>query len=100
MASPETPQHPTPPRPLPVDVTRAVAALLTGGSASEMEKLVRAYVRALRAAGLPPEQALRRVKEVVGVATVTPLPVRDVRASERLADDVVAWFVAEYYRTD
>jgi hypothetical protein len=57
-------------------------------------------VHALKRAGLPPEQALRRVKEVVRVSATTPLPDRAPRPSDRLADDLVAWFVAEYYRPD
>jgi len=98
----DTPEHSdTPPRPIPADVTRAVsAALEAGGSTEELERIVRAYVRALKAADVPPEQALKRVKTVVGVPTVTPLPVPGPQGSERLATLVVAWFVAEYYRAD
>ncbi|HUQ83307.1 MAG TPA: hypothetical protein VM076_19290 [Gemmatimonadaceae bacterium] len=93
-------EHPTPPRPLPANVTRALAAFVAGGSAAELEQLVRGYVRALRAAGLPPEQALRRVKDVVAAVPITPLPIRTARTVEKLAGDVVVWFVAEYYRVD
>ena len=101
MIPPESQHHRTPPRPQPADVGRAVtAAFTTGGSTSELERLVRAYVRALKDADIPPEQALTRVKEVVGVSTVTPLPERGPLPSDGLADDVIAWFVAEYYRAD
>ena len=98
MAAPEDPRHPTPPRPAPAAVQRAVAAaLVTGGSTAELERIVRDYVRELRVASLA---ALKRVKDVVGLATVTPIEGRGPLASERLAVDVVAWFVAEYYRAD
>jgi len=98
----DTPEHaPTPPRPLPAEVTRAVtAALAVGGSTEELERIIRTYVRALKAAAIPPEQALKRVKTVVGVPTVTPLPTPGPQGSERLATLVVRWFVAEYYRAD
>jgi hypothetical protein len=43
---------------------------------------------------------LMRVKSMVPTSTVTPLPVRGARSSASLADDVMAWFVAEYYRAD
>lgn len=101
MTPPEAEHHWTPPRPQPADVGRALAtAIVTGGSTMDLEHLVRAYVRALKNADVPPEQALRRVKDVVGVSTVTPLPVSGPLASNRLADDVIAWFVVEYYRAD
>lgn len=94
-------QTPTPPRPLPADVARAVtAALAAGGSTDELERIIRTYVRALKAADVPPEQALKRVKTVVGVPTVTPLPIPGPQGSDRLATLVMAWFVAEYYRAD
>jgi hypothetical protein len=98
----DTPEHsPTPPRPIPADVSRAVAAALaTEGSTEELERIVRAYVRALKDAAVAPEQALKRVKAVVGVPTTTPLPTPAPQASERLAKLVVGWFVAEYYRAD
>jgi hypothetical protein len=92
--------HPTPSRPQPADVRRAIAAVVTSGSTAELERVVRAYVRALRKADVPPEQALRRVKDVVGAAHATPLPARGAPAPDRLAADVVSWFVAEYYRAD
>jgi len=96
MSSPDSRQHPTPPRPVPADVGRAVAAaLVAGGSAAALQGVVTEYVRALRMAGVPPERALKRVKDVVGVSIVTaalPTP------SDRLASQVVEWFVAEYYR--
>ncbi len=101
MAAPEDPRHPTPPRPVPAAVGRAVAAaLVTGGSTEELERIVRDYVRELRVASLAPEEALKRVKDVVGLSRVTPIAGRGPLASERLAVDVVAWFVAEYYRAD
>jgi hypothetical protein len=101
MIPPEAPRHWTPPHPQPADVGRAMsAALATGGSTAALERLVRGYVRALKDADVAPEQALKRVKDVVGVSTVTPLPGRGPLASDHLADDVVAWFVAEYYRAD
>ena len=101
MAAPEDPRHPTPPRPVPAAVRRAIAAaLVTGGSTAELERIVRDYVRELRGASLSPEQALTRVKDVVGLSTVTPIAGRGPLASDRLAVDVVAWFVAEYYRAD
>ena len=94
-------EHPTPARPQPADVGRAVAdALVTGGSTEDLERVVRSYVRALKQADVPPEQALKRVKETVGVSTVTPLPGRGSLPSDQLGDRVVAWFVAEYYRAD
>ena len=94
-------EHPTPPRPQRADFGRAIAAaLVTGGSTADLERLVRGYVRALKDANIPPEHALPRVKELVGVSTVTPLPGRGPLPSDRLADQVVAWFVAEYYRAD
>lgn len=94
-------EYPTPPRPQPADVGRAVAAaLVTGGSPAELRVLVCAYVRDLKNAGLPPEAALKRVKEVIGVTAVTPIPEKDPLPSDRLASDVVRWFVAEYYRTE
>jgi hypothetical protein len=40
------------------------------------------------------------VKDVVVTPTLTAMPQRDRGAPERLADDLVAWFVAEYYRAD
>lgn len=94
-------EQPTPPRPEPADVGRAVrAALVAGASPAELRGIVCDYVRALKRAGLPPEQALKRVKAVVGVPTVTPLPERGLSPADRLAGDVVEWFVAEYYRAD
>lgn len=56
-----------------------------------------AYARALKAAEVPPEQALERVKDV---ARTPPPPFSPTTRTERLADDVVVWFVAEYYRAD
>jgi hypothetical protein len=101
MTAPEAPRHPTPPRPLAPDVGRAVAAAVAkGGSSAELERIVRAYVRALKNAEIPPEQALKRVKEVVVTPTLMADPQRGRAAPERLADDLVAWFVAEYYRAD
>jgi len=101
MAAPEDPRHPTPPRPERAAVGRAIAAaLVTGGSTADLERIVRNYVRQLRVAGLLPEEALTRVKDVVGLSTVTPIAGRGPLASDRLAVDVVAWFVAEYYRVD
>ena len=86
---------------MPAAVGRAIdAALVTAGSTAELERIVRDYVRELRVARLAPEQALKRVKEVVGLSTVTPIAGRGPLASDRLAVDVVAWFVAEYYRAD
>jgi hypothetical protein len=100
MTAPEAPRKPTPPRPLPVEVGQVVAAALaTNGSTAALERLVRGYVRALKAAEVSPEQALKRVKEVVGVSKADPAA-RNRRPSERLANDVVAWFLAEYYRAD
>jgi len=100
MTAPES-QSPTPPRPRPADIGRALAAaLVTGGSPAELRGIVCEYVRTLKRAGLPPEQALKRVKEVVGVSAVTPLPGRGPLPSDRLAGQVVDWFVAEYYRAD
>ena len=93
------PHHPTPPRPHPADVGRAVAAALTtGGSTAELERIVRSYVRALRTADVAPEQTLKRVKDVVGLATVVPST--EPTLAGRLAEKVLAWFVAEYYRAD
>ena len=101
MAAPEDPRHPTPPRPVPAAVRRAIAAaLVTGGSTAELERIVRDYVRELRVASLTPEEALTRVKDVVGLSRVTPIAGGGPLASDRLAVDVVAWFVAEYYRVD
>ena len=101
MIPPEAQDHRTPPRPQPADIRRAVAmAVSAPGSTEELERLVRSYVRALRDADVPPEQALSRVKKVVGAVSVTPIPGRPLTASERLSADVVAWFVAEYYRAD
>jgi len=95
------PEHPTPPRPQPDDVGRAVAAAIgSSGSSAELRRIVVSYVRALKGAGLPPEAALRRVKEVVGVtATVTPIPPGPL-PSDQLSREVVRWFLAEYYRPD
>ena len=91
------PEKPTPPAPMPADIGRAVgAALMTGGMSADLERLVRAHVRDLRRADVPPEQALRRVKDAVGVSPATPAS----GASDQLRDSVVAWFVAEYYRAD
>ena len=93
------PHCPTPPRPHPADVGRAVAAALTtGGSTAELERTVRAYVRALRSADVPPEQALKRVKGVVGVARVASHTAPTL--ADQLAEQVLVWFVAEYYRAD
>ncbi len=101
MMSPDAQHHHTPPRPQPADVSHAIAsALAPGGSTEALERVVRSYVRALRAAEVPPEKALMRVKSMVPISTVTPLPIRGARSSASLADDVVAWFVAEYYRAD
>jgi hypothetical protein len=101
MMSPDALDHQTPPRPQPADVSQAIAsALAPGGSTDALERVVRSYVRALRAAEVPPEKALMRVKSMVPTSTVTPLPVRGARSSASLADDVMAWFVAEYYRAD
>jgi hypothetical protein len=44
---------------------------------------------------VPPEQALPRVKEMVGLASPTP-----PHAFDRVATQVAQWFVAEYYRAD
>lgn len=94
-------EHVTPPRPQPADVGRALgAAIVTGGSTAELRRIVCDYVRVLKRAEVPPEQALRRVKEVVGVSTLTPLPARETLGSVRLAEEVVEWFVSEYYRVD
>jgi hypothetical protein len=99
MAAPEDPRHPTPPRPVPAVVGRAIAAaLVTSGSTAELERIVRAYVRALRTADVAPEQALKRVKDVVGLTMVAPSTAST--PADRLAAEVVAWFVAEYYRAD
>ena len=93
--------NPTPPRPQPADVRRAIAAaVVTGGSTADLERLVRSYVRALAEAEIPPEQALARVKAVVGVPAVSRIPGRPPQPADHLADDVVTWFVAEYYRAD
>jgi hypothetical protein len=101
MTAPEVPRHPTPPRPLAPDVGRAIAAATAkGGSSAELERIVRTYVRALKSAEVPPEQALRRVKDVVRTPTPAAIPERGPGGPERLADDLVAWFVAEYYRAD
>ena len=83
--------HRTPPRPQPADVGRAVAAVTASGSTAEIERIVRAYVRALKAANVPPEQALKRVKDVVGVPSIAASPPQP----HRLGDDLVAWFVAD-----
>ena len=92
-------RHPTPTRPVPADVGRALAAAaVTGGSTTDLECIVREYVRALKRAGIAPEQALKRVKDVVRVSTVLPIVARS--PADRLPDQVVAWFVAEYYRAD
>ena len=94
------PEHPSPPRPQAADAGRAVeAALVTGGSTADLERLVRAYARDLRRDGVPPEQALPRVKEAVGLASPTPLHARSP-AFGQLATQVAQWFVAEYYRAD
>jgi len=69
---------------------------LTGGTTADLEGFVRAYVRELRRADVSPEQALRRVKDAVGVSLATPVS----GAPEQIRDSVVAWFVAEYYRAD
>ena len=101
MMSPDAHHHQTPPRPQPADISHAIAAALApGGSTEALERMVRAYVRALRAAEVPPEKALTRLKTIVPTSTVTPLPLRDARSAASLADDVMAWFVAEYYRAD
>ena len=101
MTAPEAPRHPTPPRPLAPDVGRAVAAATAkGGSSEELERIVRTYVRALKNAEIPPEQALRRVKDVVGTPPPTAIAERGGGGAERVADDVVTWFVGEYYRAD
>jgi hypothetical protein len=93
-------EHPTPARPQPADVGRALAdALVTDGSTTDLERLVRAYARDLRRDEVPPEQALPRIKEMVGLASPTPLRARSL-AFDRLATQVAQWFVAEYYRAD
>jgi hypothetical protein len=98
MTGSEAEHHRTPSRPLPADMRRAVANALAGGPASELERLVRDYVRALKDAGLAPEQALARVKASIAVAP--PMPGRPESPAQHLANDVVQWFVAEYYRAD
>ena len=98
MTGHEAEHHRTPPRPLPADIRLAVATALAGGATTELERLVRDYVRALKDAGLAPEQALARVKAAVAVAP--PMPGRPESPAQHLANDVVAWFVAEYYRAD
>ena len=101
MTAPEAPRHPTPPRPLTPDVGRAIAAATAkDGSSAELERIVRTYVRALKNAEIPPEQALKRVKDVVVTSMLTTNSHRRHAAPRGLADDVVAWFVAEYYRAD
>ena len=101
MTVPEAPRHPTPPRPLAADVGQAmVTAIAKGGSSAELERIVRTYVRALKNAEIPPEQALKRVKDLVGTPRLTAIPERGGRSCTGLADDLVAWFVAEYYRAD
>ena len=100
MTAPDAPRHPTPPRPLAADIGRAMAAAMAkGGSSAELERIVRTYVRALKNADVPPEQALKRVKAAVGPTLMT-VPERGRRVPDQLADDLVAWFVAEYYRAD
>jgi hypothetical protein len=96
MTGPEA-HIPTPPRPHPADIRGAIATAVAGGPAAELERLVREYVRALKAADVPPEQALTRVKAVVAVAPSASTP--PSRSSD-LATEVVRWFVAEYYRAD
>lgn len=102
MTAPESHQHhPTPTRPQPADIGRAIAAaIVTGGSPAELRSLVCDYVRELKRAGLPPEQALIRVKAVVGLTTVSPVQGRTLLPSDSLPGQVVEWFVAEYYRVD
>ena len=101
MTSRDPQHHPTPPRPQPADLHHAIAsALAPGGSTDALERVVRSYVRALKAAEVPPEKALMRVKSMIPTTTVTPLPIRDARTPASLADDVMVWFVAEYYRAD
>lgn len=73
------------------------AATAKGGSTAELEGIVRTYARALKTAEVPPEQALNRVKDVVRTPPSAHAP---ATPAERLAGDVVAWFVAEYYRAD
>lgn len=103
MTAPEPPtQYPTPPRPAPALVGRAVAAaLVTEGSTADLRHLVCDYVRALKEAGVPPEQALARLKDVVGLSSTT----LRARSSGSLAFDelgrsVIEWFIGEYYRAD
>lgn len=96
MTGPEA-HIPTPPRPHPADIRGAIATAVAGGPAAELERLVREYVRALKAADVPPERALTRVKAVVAVAPSASTP--PSRSSD-LATEVVRWFVAEYYRAD
>ena len=99
MTHPELPRHPTPPHPAPADVACAMdAALARDGSSAELERIVRAYVRALKNTDVPPEQALKRVKDLVGLSRVTPIGGRGAQPPDQFAGDVVAWFVAEYYR--
>lgn len=76
-----------------------MAAVVTGGSAAELQGLVRAYVRDLKLAGVPPEHALAEVKASLGLSKITPLQ-RTGLTADRIAAQVVEWFVAEYYRAD
>lgn len=91
----------TPTQPHPAEVGRAIAAALaTGGSPDGLRAIVCAYVRELKLAGLPPERALMRVKEVVGLTPSTLRPGPASLPSDELGRSVVEWFVTEYYRSD
>ena len=103
MPAPEgSSEYPTPVGPRPSYVGRAVAAALaTHGSSDDLRQLVCGYARDLRRAGLPPEQALVRVKQVVGPhLPVVRLPPEHGEPQSDLGRSVVEWFVAEYYRAD
>ena len=99
MTAPEPQHEHLPARPYVAEMRGAVATALAGGSAAELERLVRDYVRELKDAGLAPEQALTRVKAAVAIAPVSD-PGRPQHTARNLSNDVVRWFVAEYYRAD
>lgn len=103
LTAPPTPAagDPTAPRPAPPPTPDALLrALARARSATELEAAdvlaeVCAYVRACRAAGLPPERVLVAVKAVAAESGLTPQ-----RAGEPPGplEWVVRWCIEEYYR--
>ena len=76
----------------------AIAGPRDGAPGPGLRQSGRAYVRELRAGGLPPEQVVVAVKGVIAGAGLPPgAPSRDVAL---LSEQVISWCIADYFRSD